>query len=168
MAVSDIRGGEKRDTAMRDIQLSLPMQLLRAREAAMARFRPMLRRHGLTEQQWRVIRVLAAGGHLDATELARRSFLLAPSLTRILQFLEANNLIRRDADNRDQRRSVLALTPAGWRLFEEVAPDSERLYAKIENEFGLDKLTALYDLLADFTAVIGPESKQFDQELAGQ
>jgi len=34
------------------------MELLKAREAAMERFRPMLREHGLTEQQWRVIRAL--------------------------------------------------------------------------------------------------------------
>jgi len=163
MAAGNNRGGDKRGTAMRDIQHSLPMQLLRAREAAMARFRPMLRRHNLTEQQWRVIRVLAAGRRIDATELARRSFLLAPSLTRILQFLETRNLVRREADSRDQRRSVLTLTPAGWSLFEDVAPDSERLYAKIENEFGIEKLKELYDLLADFTAVIAPERKRSEQ-----
>ena len=35
------------------------MLLLRAREAVMLRFRDMLRRQGLTEQQWRVLRALA-------------------------------------------------------------------------------------------------------------
>ena len=43
---------------MRAFSRSLPMQLLRAREAVMQRFRPMLHQHGVTEQQWRVIRVL--------------------------------------------------------------------------------------------------------------
>ena len=56
---------------MRDIELSLPLQLLKAREAAMARFRPMLRSHGLTEQQWRVIRVLAAADGLDGRDRPR-------------------------------------------------------------------------------------------------
>ncbi|MDH4108426.1 MAG: homoprotocatechuate degradation operon regulator HpaR [Gammaproteobacteria bacterium] len=149
----------KQGAAMRDIEHSLPMQLLRAREAAMARFRPMLRGHGLTEQQWRVIRVLAAAQSIDATELARRSFLLAPSLTRILQFLEARNLVQREADSRDQRRSVLKLTPAGWEVFGAVAPDSERLYANIEREFGQGKLQKLYDLLADFTGAIASDSR---------
>ena len=51
---------------LRDFQHSLPMELLKAREAAMARFRPMLRSHGLTEQQWRVIRALAAYQKIDA------------------------------------------------------------------------------------------------------
>lgn len=116
----------------------------------MARFRPMLRDHGLTEQQWRVIRALAALNNVDAGELARRSFLLAPSLTRILQHLESEKLVSRASDANDQRRAVFALTAKGRRLFSEVAPDSEALYAEIEQEFGIEKLEALYRLLADF------------------
>jgi len=126
------------------------MELLKAREAAMSRFRPMLRRHGLTEQQWRVIRALAAYQEIDASELARRSFLLAPSLTRILQFLERAELLKRSSDANDQRRSVFVLTGKGRRLYDEVGPDSEILYADIENQFGADKLEALYALLAEF------------------
>ena len=126
------------------------MELLKAREAAMSRFRPMLRQHGLTEQQWRVIRALAAYQKIDASELARRSFLLSPSLTRILQFLERAKLIKRSSDANDQRRSVFALTAKGRRIYDEVGPDSELLYVAIENQFGADKLETLYTLLAEF------------------
>jgi len=122
--------------SLRDFRHSLPMELLRAREAAMARFRPVLREHGLTEQQWRVVRTLADGGPIDAGELARRSFLLAPSLTRILQFLEKEGLVARSSDRNDQRRSVLALTDKGQQVFARVGPDSELRYAEIESEFG--------------------------------
>ncbi len=62
--------------------MALPMALLRAREAVMARFRPLLDAHGINEQQWRVIRVLAEHPSLDATDLAQRANILAPSLTR--------------------------------------------------------------------------------------
>ena len=126
------------------------MELLKAREAAMSRFRPMLRIHGLTEQQWRVIRALADYRNIDASELARRSFLLAPSLTRILQHLEAEGLLKRSSDANDQRRSVFVLTAKGQRLFDAVAPDSESLYADIESAFGADNLEQLYALLAKF------------------
>lgn len=135
---------------MRDFEHSLPMALLKARESAMARFRPMLRDHGLTEQQWRVIRALAANARIDASELARRSFLLAPSLTRILQHLESEKLVKRSSDVNDQRRAVFALTSDGRNLFSTVGPDSEVLYADIEREFGIEKLELLYDLLAEF------------------
>jgi homoprotocatechuate degradation regulator HpaR len=126
------------------------MELLKARESAMARFRPMLRDHGLTEQQWRVVRTLAAFENIDATELARRSFLLAPSLTRILQHLESEKLVQRSSDAFDQRRAVFALTASGQKLFSRVGPDSEALYAEIEQQFGRDKLELLYDLLSEF------------------
>jgi len=116
----------------------------------MARFRPMLRSHGGTEQQWRVVRALAAYQEIDASELAKKSFLLAPSLTRILQFLEREKLIRRSSDANDQRRSVFSLTGKGRRLYDEVGPDSEFLYADIEKQFGTDKLETLYALLAEF------------------
>lgn len=126
------------------------MELLKARESAMARFRPMLRDHGLTEQQWRVLRALATLDHIDASELARRSFLLAPSLTRILQYLEAEKLVKRSSDANDQRRAVFGLTAKGKKLFARVAPDSETLYMEIEQEFGAEKLRRLYELLAEF------------------
>ena len=139
---------------IRDFQHSLPMELLKAREAAMSRFRPMLRRHGLTEQQWRVIRALAAYDTIDASELAKRSFLLAPSLTRILQFLEQEKLVKRSSDANDQRRYVFVLTGKGRRIYDEVGPDSELLYAEIEKEFGTEKLETLYGLLAEFYTVL--------------
>jgi homoprotocatechuate degradation regulator HpaR len=135
---------------LRDFRHSLPMELLRAREAAMSRFRPILREHGLTEQQWRVVRVLAENDNIDASEVAARSFLLAPSLTRILQFLEKEGLVRRTADRSDQRRSVLRLTRKGRDVFDRVGPDSEQSYADIAAEFGEERLEQLYDLLADF------------------
>jgi homoprotocatechuate degradation regulator HpaR len=134
------------------------MELLKAREAAMARFRPMLRSHGLTEQQWRVIRALSEYGNIDASELARRSFLLAPSLTRILQHLEREKLVKRSGDKKDQRRSVFVLTGKGKKMFSKVGPDSELLYTNIEKRFGPAKLASLYDLLAEFYQSINSEN----------
>ena len=116
----------------------------------MARFRPMLRDHGLTEQQWRVIRALADYDKIDASELARRSFLLAPSLTRILQHLESEKLVKRSSDANDQRRSVLTLTGKGRKIFSEVAPDSAALYDDIESAFGAERMEQLYELLGNF------------------
>jgi len=115
----------------------------------MAHFRPMLRSHDLTEQQWRVIRVLANESFMDASELASRALLLAPSLSRILAFLEESGLVVRKADPDDQRRSKLALTALGRKKYKAVGPDSEALYGEIERRFGRKKLATLYGLLSD-------------------
>src|SRR3982074_2709987 len=77
-----------RRVPMREFSRSLPMSLLRAREAVMRQFRPSLRNHGLTEQQWRILRALTAVDAIEVTELARVAFLLGPSLPRILPALE--------------------------------------------------------------------------------
>jgi len=74
-----------RRVPMREFSRSLPMSLLRAREAVMRQFRPSLRRHDLTEQQWRILRALASIDAIEVTELARVAFLLGPSLSRILR-----------------------------------------------------------------------------------
>lgn len=138
--------------AFPDFEHSLPMLLLRARESVMERFRPTLREFGLTEQQWRVIRVLAEVDELDASELARRSFILAPSLTRILQNLEARKIVRRRRADRDQRRALISLGARGRRLFERVRPHSRRSYAEIAATLGPDRVEALYDLLEEVEA----------------
>src|SRR6201986_5651230 len=101
--------GSKADThrvPMREFSRSLPMSLLRAREAVMRQFRPSLRNHGLTEQQWRILRALSAVEAIEVTELARVAFLLGPSLSRILRDLEARDLIDRRTAKADLRRGL--------------------------------------------------------------
>src|SRR6201982_1768171 len=123
--------GPDRRVPMRDFSRSLPMSLLRAREAVMRQFRPSLRNHGLTEQQWRILRALAAIDAIEVTELARTAFLLGPSLSRILRDLEARHLIERKAAKTDLRRAVVSISAKGLKLIEAVAPTSEAIYAEI-------------------------------------
>lgn len=130
--------------AMRPFHQSLPMALLQAREAAMRLFRPLLAEHGLTEQQWRALRALAAAEEpLEVGELADHTFLLAPSLSRILAKLESRRLIRRQLVPQDQRRSHIQLSAEGHALVQRIAPQSEHLYNIIEERFGKQKLEAL-------------------------
>lgn len=134
---------------LRDFSRSLPMALLRAREAVMRHFRVALRQHDLTEQQWRVLRALSSVGEIEIADLARSTFLLGPSLSRILKDLEARALIRRRTDETDQRRALIAIAPAGRALMEIVAPQSEAIYAQITGRFGADRLAQLQDMLRD-------------------
>src|SRR6476619_6163164 len=87
-----------------DVSRSLPVALTRAREAVMRYIRPPLREHELTEQQWRVLRALAQDGPLEPTELAHLTYLLAPSLSRILRDLVDRRLIDRRLMKSDLRR----------------------------------------------------------------
>jgi homoprotocatechuate degradation regulator HpaR len=137
---------------MREFSRSLPMALLRAREAVMRQFRPSLRQHGLTEQQWRILRALAAVEESEVTELAHTAFLLGPSLSRILRDLEARRLIERRTAESDLRRGVVSISDKGLRLMEEVAPSSEAIYAAITKRYGARKLLELQDMLGALEA----------------
>ena|SRR5882724_1969770 len=137
-----------RRVPMREFSRSLPMSLLRAREAVMRQFRPSLRQHGLTEQQWRILRALAAIESVEVTELARVAFLLGPSLSRILRDLEARRLIERKTAKADLRRGLVSISDKGLKLMELVAPSSEAIYAAITRRYGARKLAELQDMLA--------------------
>ena len=100
----------------------------------MARFRPILHARDVTEQQWRVIRVLGEESPLDASEVAERACVLAPSLTRIIKALEERALISRQRDTGDGRRVSLAIAPAGMALIHDVTPDIRAVYAELEDE----------------------------------
>jgi homoprotocatechuate degradation regulator HpaR len=113
----------------------------------MRQFRPSLRRHGLTEQQWRILRALAAVEAREVTELARTAFLLGPSLSRILRDLEARGLIERRAAKSDLRRGVVSISEKGLELMEAVAPSSEAIYAAISRCYGARKLLELQERL---------------------
>src|SRR4051794_1188816 len=139
---------EERRAPMREFSRSLPMSLLRAREAVMRQFRPSLRNHGLTEQQWRILRALTAVETIEVTELARTAFLLGPSLSRILRDLEARQLVERKTAEADQRRAVVSISAKGLKLIEAVAPTSEAIYAEITRRFGARRLSELQEMLA--------------------
>lgn len=144
---------------MRSFDESLPMALLRAREATMRRFRPILADHDLTEQQWRVLRALSAATEpMDVGDLAETTFLLGPSLSRILVNLDERGLITRRSDPADQRRSLIELTRGGTRLVARIAPRSEAEYGEIERLLGPKQLQSLFELLAALTAS-GPENE---------
>src|SRR5437868_10639003 len=136
-----------RRVPMREFSRSLPMSLLRAREAVMRHFRASLRNHELTEQQWRILRALASIDAIEVTELARVAFLLGPSLSRILRDLEARGLIERRVAKADLRRAMVSISAKGLKLIEAVAPTSEMIYAEITKRYGARKLTELQDML---------------------
>ena len=126
---------------------NLPRLLLQARESVMAHTRPSLREHGLSDQQWRVLRVLGEHGTVETGRVAREAFILGPSLTGVLARMERDGLVRRERDPQDQRRSVVEATPKGLKLVERLSRTIEEHYRWMEKSIGKQKLAALYDLL---------------------
>ncbi len=133
-------------TSLRKFEKSLPIALLRSREATTRLFKPFIDSHDLTMPQWRVLRALAEAEALDAKTLAERCVILPPSLTRIFRCLTQRGLIAQ-VDCTDARRHMVRLTDAGRRLFEEVVEESEPSYRRLAAAFGAERLDTLLDLL---------------------
>ena len=128
---------------------NLPLLLLRAREDVIARFRPILHAHGVTDQQWRILRVLAehAPRPLEPRELADLCSISSPSLTGVLARMDELGLVTRRRHDRDQRRLRVSLTAKSRALVRRVAPLVEREYQALEAAVGGDLVREAYALL---------------------
>ena len=126
---------------------NLPRLLLQARETVMLQTRPSLREHGLSDQQWRVLRVLGEHGSMDTGRVAREAYILGPSLTGVLSRMERDGLITRARDAEDQRRTVVSATTKGRKMVGKLAKAIEDHYDWMEKSLGQQKLGQLYKLL---------------------
>ena len=135
---------------------NLPRLLLQAREAVMAHYRPNLRTQGLSDQQWRVLRVLGERGTADTGQVAREAYLLGPSLTGVLARMERDGLVVRSRDPQDQRRSVIQATARGLELVQVLSSSIEAHYERLERDLGKTKLAQLYALLDELISLEDP------------
>jgi len=126
---------------------NLALLLLQARESVMAEFRPLLNEHGLTEQQWRVIRALLQDGPLEPRQLCERCQIVSPSLTGVLARMEELDLVTRERMAGDQRRLLISLTARSKRIGAKMAPHVEARYAAMERELGPELTAQLYATL---------------------
>lgn len=110
---------------------SLIIGLLRLRDGMRLFFRPILRAHGLTDQNWRIIKVLGEHDAVEMTRIGQEAVIPAASASRIVTRMEAAGLLRRCADLADRRRVLVALTPRGRRLYAKVAPLIRDTYGAI-------------------------------------
>mgnify|MGYP000515952693 CR=1 FL=1 len=127
---------------------SLPIALIRAREGVMAPIRDMLIETGITEQQWRVLRVLSEHGLLDTSTLASRASLLFPSLTRIATTMRKKGLITQTRDEVDRRRQFIAITEAGQKIIDDHSAQSAQIVVDLRRTLGDENYEQLLDLLA--------------------
>ena len=132
---------------MRRTRRSLPIALLRARETVMGPIREMLSQSDINEQKWRVLRVLDERGPCELTQVAKDACLLLPSLTRIIRAMEEEGLATRATDPEDRRKTIATITDAGSALIVAHMAESNAIFARLERDFGHEKLEQLLDLL---------------------
>ncbi|MEY4726108.1 MAG: hypothetical protein RLZ36_735 [Pseudomonadota bacterium] len=113
----------------------------------MRRFRPVLNQHGVTEQQWRILRVLLDEDGLEPRQLCERCLISSPSIAGVLMRMEEAGWIQRERMEHDQRRVKVSVTAATKKLGKSIAPLIEREYLELEQQVGVKQLQQVYDAL---------------------
>lgn len=110
---------------------SPPMILYRALDAIMPVYRDLFARYDLTEQQWRVLRVIWTGKNVTSSDLSERTLLSPPSLVGIIDRLEKKQLVTRLRSVSDRRAIYVIATAKGRALQAEVTPHVRDIQASI-------------------------------------
>ncbi|HRK37951.1 MAG TPA: homoprotocatechuate degradation operon regulator HpaR [Burkholderiaceae bacterium] len=143
---------------------NLPQLLLQSREALMAHFRPLLNAHGVTEQQWRILRTLLQEDGLEPRQLCERCLISSPSIAGVLARMEEAGWIDRERMGHDQRRVKVTLTRQAHELGERMTPLVERQYAELEALVGVDALQQVYDVLDTLLQRLGHQPGEVEPE----
>lgn len=132
---------------------NLPLMLLQTREEVINRFRPILNHFGLTEQQWRILRVLRFRASMEPKEICEICLFLSPSLAGVLSRMEADGLIHKERMESDLRRVNVSVTDKGRALVDKAMPLIREQYLLIEQHIGretLGELCAVLDRLGAY------------------
>lgn len=133
---------------------SIAFVVLSAKEAVIAPIRAKLRDHDITEQQWRVLRIIHDRGETDATAIAEAGLLHAPSVTRILRELAQRGFILRQMDEEDRRRTIVTLSADGAAQIAQLSGHVAGLMQDYAQRFGPDRLDRLMEELRTLCAAI--------------
>ena len=136
---------------------SLIMRLHQALDAVLPPFRALFAEYNLTEQQWRVLRVLWERPGLPQHQLAEATLIASNSLVGVLDRLEKRHLIARLRSTTDRRVVHVRATPAGLALGDEIRPRIRPIYAHLEARLGTETLETLGQALKLLTSE--PETK---------
>jgi homoprotocatechuate degradation regulator HpaR len=122
----------------------------------MAHFRPLLNQHGVTEQQWRIIRALSEEQPLEPRQLCERCQISSPSIAGVLARMEELGWVQRERMDADQRRLLVSLTPQSRRIARSMAPLVAAKYQELEALLGTQTLEQVYAALDTLLERLGP------------
>lgn len=132
---------------MNNFERTLPMMLYRTLDAVMPNFRHIFTQFDLTEQQWRVLRVLWEKDQQPLLHLARATLISSPSLVGVVDRLSQRGLVARHRCEADRRVVNIGLTIQGQDLEDKVMPLVSGAYTRLENKLTPTEWETMYNAL---------------------
>jgi DNA-binding MarR family transcriptional regulator len=100
-------------------------------------------KHGMRRPKFATLFCLAHLGPMSATEIGLLTGIPKNSLSRAVNELQKERLLRREVDRSDSRRAILTITPGGRRLFERLLPLFQARQTKMLSALDKTDLQAL-------------------------
>ncbi len=126
---------------------SFPMIMSRALDRVMPVYRELFSRYEVTEQQWRVLRVIWTSKSVTSSELSERTLLSPPSLVSIIDRLEKKGLVSRVRSVEDRRQVYVVATAMGRTLQQEMTPQVAEIHDRIAHSVSPEEWQTLQTIL---------------------
>jgi DNA-binding MarR family transcriptional regulator len=122
----------------------------------------LLRTFGLTSTQFNALRILESGepGGLTCSGLGNRLISTDPDITRLLDRLAKQGLVRRRRDAHDRRVVLTEITEAGGSLLQSIAPQLDARVRELFAHMPQQRLEQLIELLEETRHMPGHTSEQ--------
>ena len=123
--------------------------LLRTADAVKRSLAQVIEPHGITPQQYNVLRILRGAGPdgLPTLTIGERMIEQTPGVTRLIDRLERKGLVARTPCAKDRRRVFCRMTPKGLDLLKELDDPINRWDAQAVSVLPPSDLDLLVDLL---------------------
>lgn len=121
----------------------LPALLAQASHLISAEFHPIAKAKGLTVSEWRVLATLMGSAAMSIGKLAELTITKQPTVTRVLDRMEARGEIRRIAHRSDRRVTLIQITAAGRKTVSELIKLAREHERRVLEPFGLERAAEL-------------------------
>lgn len=115
------------------------------------------REFGLSVWQWRIIAVLGEREGLTSTEVAQRTLMDKPTVSRAAASLIERGILERDIDKDDRRRAPMRLSSEGRAIYAAVIPLALESEKEFLDALSVEEAETLHALLSRLSAVVSPD-----------
>jgi DNA-binding MarR family transcriptional regulator len=114
----------------------LPALLAQASRLISGEFHLVVTAQGFTVSEWRVLASLAGSEPVNIGQLAEITTMKQPTVTRVLDRMQARGLIERLPNDADRRITLVRITAAGTRLVSKLIPLALQHERRVLEPFG--------------------------------
>jgi DNA-binding MarR family transcriptional regulator len=117
--------------------------LAQASHLISSEFHEVVRAHGLSVAEWRVLASLAGGKAVSIGQLAQAAVMKQPTVTRLLDRMAARGQVERFGHDGDRRVTLVRITAAGSRTVSRLIALAREHEARVLEPFGLTRAEEL-------------------------